>query len=382
MDWLDHGEFIVDLESKRVDVVAVAISSWHALGIEAFLYDLSNKLGRKVECLILILPHQEEGYLISDEDFSKANFANLKFDFVDPIPDNQNFIGERVPNFVSKYKKMFRGLRKLNNKGVNQLYFLSPYVPYIELLIYFDNNIINTKYNPTFILIDEGYGTYISKKTWNFANRHDYALLDLISSKIFRSVDHVFRSMVYRKMEIKENFLFKMESPLIVNMDISNSYSEVLKLRSNDIILSDTGKNVLIITQPLSELKFVSKDEEMAITRSLIKFLNQKGVKPIFKIHPREYRDKYDELDDDFEILDGRFPVEEIIPILNPLCVVGFTSTAILNSSIFFNVTAVSLSDILSRTNKEMQIAGKEFKELTCNYINFVDKIEDIDKFI
>jgi|GEM_PF-6222331 len=382
MDWLDHGEFTDDLESKRVDVVAVAISSWHVLGVEAFLYDLSNKLERKVEGLILILPHEEEGYLIDETDFSN-DFANLKFDFGDPIPDNQKFIGERVPNFISKYNKMVSGLRKVKSTGVNELYLLSPYVPYIELLLYFDNDIINTKYNPTFIIIDEGYGTYISKKTLKFAVRKDYALLDFISSKIFRTVDHVFRTMVYRNMKIEEKFLFKMQSPLIVNKDISESYTAVLKQRHNDLKLPDMENNVLVVTQPLSELKLVSEDEEMKITRSLIKFLNKRAIKPVFKLHPRESIRKYDGLTGcDFEILEGRYPVEEIIPILKPTCVIGFTSTAILNSKIFYGVTAVSLSDILSRANKEICTAGREFKDLTCNYINFVERIEELDKFI
>ena len=67
---LDHGEFPVDLENKNIDFVAVAISSWHALGIDAFIYNLSNELERKVKGLILILPHAEDGYLLRERRFS------------------------------------------------------------------------------------------------------------------------------------------------------------------------------------------------------------------------------------------------------------------------------------------------------------------------
>ena len=53
MNVLDHGEFPLDLKNKNIDAVAVAISSWHVLGIEAFIYNLSNNLNRKVNVLIL-----------------------------------------------------------------------------------------------------------------------------------------------------------------------------------------------------------------------------------------------------------------------------------------------------------------------------------------
>ena len=78
------------------------------LGIEAFIYNLSNNLNRKVNILILILPHAEDSYLIDKEDFLQSDFADIKFDYVETIPENQNFIRERVPNFINKYQDIFR----------------------------------------------------------------------------------------------------------------------------------------------------------------------------------------------------------------------------------------------------------------------------------
>ena len=381
---LDHGEFQVDLENTKIDFIAVAISSWHALGIDAFVYNLSNELERKVKGLILILPHPEDGYLLGEKNFLHGDYADLKFDFVEGITENQNFISERVPNFISKYRNMFSGLQNIRSKnGVNKLYLISPLIPYIELLLYFDNKSISSKYDPVFVLVDEGYGTYISKKNWNMANRMDYDILDLISSKIFRAVDYVFRKMVMKSMTIEDMFLFKIESPLIVNDDIANSYKEVLKLRKNDIKRDNVEKTIIIISQPLSENNIILLEDELSTMSSLIKFINKKGIKPILKPHPREKKDKYSNLIGcDFEIIEDSSPVEEIIPIVNPLCVVGYSSTALLNSKIFYDINAISLTDLLSITDNEKFNFGKEFKTLTSNYVNFIDDLEEINKYI
>jgi len=381
---LDHGEFPVDLENKKIDFVAVAISSWHALGIDAFIYNLSNELGRKVKGLILILPHPEDGYLLREKDFLHSDFADLKFDYVEGISKNQNFISERVPNFISKYRHIFSGLKNIRSKnGVNRLYLISPLIPYIELLLFFDNEPISAKYDPVFVLVDEGYGTYISKKNWNMANRMDYAILDLISSKIFRTVDYIFRKMIMKSMTIEDKFLFKRESPLIVNEEVASSYKEVLKLRKNDIKRDNFEKTIIIISQPLSENNIILLEDELNTMSSLIKFINKKGIKPILKPHPREKKDKYNNLIGcDFEIIEDNYPVEEIIPIVNPFCVIGYASTALLNSKIFYDITAISLTDLLSIKDSEMFNFGEEFKNLTSNYVNFVDDLEDINKYV
>jgi hypothetical protein len=383
MNVLDHGEFPLDLENKKIDAVAVAISSWHILGIEAFIYNLSNNLNRKVNVLILILPHAEDGYLIDKEDFFQSDFADIKFDYVETIPENQNFIRERVPNFINKYKDIFSGLRHIrSNNGTNKLYLVSPLLPYIELLIYFDNKTISSKYDPVFVLVDEGYGTYVSKGNWDIANRKDYPLLDFISSKIFRSVDYIFRKMLSEYIPIENRFLFRKESPLKINENISNSYKEVLKLKKNSLDIDIHDKTILIIPQPFSELNYVTLEEELRVMSSLIKFINKKGIKPLLKPHPREKKDKYANLKDcDFGIIENNSPVEEIIPHLNPICVIGYTSTALLNSKAFFGITAISLMDILTMKDDAMDV-DEEFKILTSNYVNFVDKIEDLDKLI
>ena len=170
-----------------------------------------------------------------------------------------------------------------------------------------------------------------------------------------------------------------------MNKNVCDSYKQVLKLRNNQLKMDDVGKTVLIITQPFSEMDSVPLDTELNLMQSLIKLINENGIKPVLKPHPREKSDKYNGLVDcDFEVIKDKFPVEEIIPNLNPICVIGYTSTALLNSKIFFDINAVSLLDVmLSKSNDGTdEVSDDEFKNLTGKYVNFVDKIEDIKEYI
>ena len=388
---LNQDKLLEYLEDNKIDVIAVAISSWHALGIDAFIYDISKKYQRKVKVLILIIPHQRDGYIISEKDFQYRDSADIKFEFIDIPPDNQNFIKERVPNFISKYTTMFSGIRNIQaHDGINDLFLLSPHLTYNELLIYFNNKKISSKYKPIFVLIDEGYASYISKEHWNIlrsevSNEEDYSLLDNISSKIFRSADYMIRKMIVRSIKVEPRFILNVESQLTMNKDVCDTYKQVLKLRDNKLKMDDLGKTVLIITQPFSEMGSIPLETELNLMQSLIKFINKYDIKPILKPHPREKSDKYDDLVDcDFEIIKNKFPVEEIIPNLDPVCVVGYTSTALLNSKIFFDINAVSLLDVMisNFNEKTDEASDDEFKNLTGKYVNFVDKIEDIEEYI
>lgn len=387
MDKLINENILIDLQNEKIDFVAIAISHWHALGIEAFLYDISIKLERKVNGIILILPHPKDGFVINEKDFHCCEFANLKYYFDEITPENQKFI-VRIYNFTYDYLRKFLRLHNIrSNNGLNTLYLVCPLLPDIPLLNHFEDDRISSKYNPVFVLVDEGFGTYVSKKIWNMVTKEDKtysSFIDLMSSKIFSHIDQVFIKIVLRYIPIENRFLFKKEIQLKINEDICKSYKCVLKLRRNGLKINKSEKSVIIITDPLSEYNIISEQEEIHLIESLVKFINEKGIKPILKPHPREKNDKYIDMDCDFEIMKKDFPVEEIIPTLNPICVIGYTSTALLNSNVFYGITAISLSNILLliSDNKPHNASIKEFKKLTSNFINFINDIEGVRIFI
>ena len=71
------------------------------------------------------------------------------------------------------------------------------------------------KYNPSIVLVDEGYASYVSKENWKQlrkelrkedAKEADSTLLYSISSNIFRSVDHLFRDLIRDPCPLKKGF--------------------------------------------------------------------------------------------------------------------------------------------------------------------------------
>ncbi|MDI3549613.1 MAG: hypothetical protein PWQ15_715 [Methanobacterium sp.] len=388
----DYDEVHKDLKENQIDVIAVATSHWHAVGIDAFLYDISKDLERKFKGLIIIYPHQKNGLLISEKDFSSCDFADLKFYVVDE-PDNKNFVS-RLYNWIFCYLNVLSGLNNIRStNGMNKLYLASPLHPHLPFLKQFTDTAIAYKYDPVFVLIDEGFGTYASKNTWKLVLKQEnkssslYLLkaMYLLKSMIFISVEHIFRKLVLKYVICTNRFLFKKEDQLKINENISWSYKEVLKHRKNDLRIDKAKKTALLVTQPFSEYNQISLLEELRLIESIVKFFNKKGIKPLLKPHPRERSDKYDDLSGcDFEILKNDYPVEEIIPSLNLFCIVGFTSTALLSSHVLYDIKSISLLNIiLSMSDDELLNASLEdFRNLTSNIINFVDDVDDINAFI
>ena len=125
MATLDQDELLIYLENNKIDAIAVAISHWHALGVDAFLYDLSKRYNRKIEALILIQPHITDGYVINEKDFLNDENVDLKFHIVDDTPKDQRLISERLPNFISKYMTISSGLRNIRSSKGSEYFVLA-----------------------------------------------------------------------------------------------------------------------------------------------------------------------------------------------------------------------------------------------------------------
>ena len=86
--------------------------------------------------------------------------------------------------------------------------------------------------------------------------------------------------MLSEYIPIENRFLFRKESPLKVNENISHSYKEVLKLKKISLDVTNRDNTILIIPQPFSELNYVTLEDELSVMSSLIKFINKKELNP------------------------------------------------------------------------------------------------------
>nr|QNO54476.1 hypothetical protein ILIMKHIM_00005 [Methanosarcinales archaeon ANME-1 ERB7] len=383
------------MSEKDIDFVAWATSHWHAIGVDAFIYDLSQRENKKLRGVITILPHPKDGFLINEADFICKNFTEVEFCFLDVSQKNQKFTIFRVIKFIKNEFDILLATKNIRNKNKNkkEIYIVSVITPSIYFIRHFRNRYLANKYHPIFVLIDEGLNIYMSPKIWNIVRRYDKqktrrTLLEGIKLNILNLEVKVLESIVLNYIDIENRFVFNKERfELIPNMHIVESYKKTLDVRKKNHKGKKSEFVAMILTGPFSEYGQVSLEYEINLISRLIEILDRKSFDIIIKPHPREYEGKYVAITRKYnvEIMQNRFPVEDIFPTLNPSCVIGYTSTALLNARFLYNIPAISMINILLEISDDemLNVSGNDFKKLTNNmsnvfHINGLEEIEDI----
>jgi hypothetical protein len=375
--------FFTTLKNKNIDFVALAMTPWHAIGIDAFLFEKSKEYHRKVSGLVMIIQNNDK-YVLHENNFSCKNFADVDFYYIENLT-NQRFMNN-IYNVMSEGFNILRGIKNCRNKENNKkrLYLISPWTPYLPFIEYFKDKEISNNYKPIFVVVDEGVGMYFTKKSRWLGLNHEskFSPFGEIKLKSYAYADKFLRKISIRYVPLENRFIYGYGPSFKRNKDIINLYKKMIGLRSNDLGL-DEDNVVLMVTQPLSEHKMVSKKQEYCIINEIVQLFNDNNIKLLIKPHPYEAKNKYDYLkNNDVKIITNNFPVEEIIPSLNPLCVIGTTSTALINSKLIFNITAISVVNLLKTDNKLMEYKMQNFKELSIDFINFIDSIDEIVEFL
>lgn len=396
-------QFLSQLMSEKdIDFIAWAISHWHAIGVDAFIYDLSQRENKKLRGVIIISPHPKDGFVINEADFICKIFSEVEFCFLDVNPKVQQFIVFRVSKFIKKAFDILLATKNIRNKNKNkkEIYIVSVMNPNINFLQIFRNKHLASKYSPAFSLIDEGIGTYMSRKVWKIVGELDsqnkkskhFEFVRVIKSKISEIVNNFLKDITLRHINLENRFLFsKKNDELIPIWIVANSYKNVFEKRKMHIKkVKNAGSLAIIVTQPFSEYGQLSLEYELNIIESVVNILVQRGLSIAIKPHPRETVDKYTSIltkfkSEQIELIQQKTPVEDFFLMLNPACVIGYTSTSLVNAVFLYNIPAINMTNILLETSNDelLNASGNEFKKLTSNisnifHINSLEEIEDI----
>jgi hypothetical protein len=149
--------------------------------------------------------------------------------------------------------------------------------------------------------------------------------------------------------------------------------------------VKNTGPLAIIVTQPFSEYGQLSVEYELNITETVVNILVQRGISVAIKPHPRETVDKYTSSltkfkSEQIELIQQKTPVEDFF-MLDPACIIGYTSTSLVNARVLYNIPTISIINILlETTNAEMlNVQKNEFKKLASNMnIFFINSLEEI----
>jgi hypothetical protein len=412
-------QYILKIAIKKdFDFVAFAMSHWHAIGVDSAIYDISQRKNKKPKGLIIICAHPKDGFVIEKKDFICKDFADIEFYFLDSDFDslkNQKFIILRICKAFKKLINRLRVIIRIKKVGKNkkckskELIIISAMYPNINFLEIFKNKYISNKYIPVYFITDEGIGTYVSKKTREITRKLDnqdkrlghFNYLKDIEHKIKMEItNNIIKRVVIKYISIENRFLLnKRNDKLIPNLSIVNSYKNIFLKRKESILKFDNIKNisspVIILTEPFSEYKLASLKYELKILDNIVNILIRKGYSIIIKPHPREFDNKYVSFFKKYkssQVKTARkdFPAEDLFCMLTPLCVIGYTSTALITANIIFNLPAISiynifLNNIDSREKRILEkIYTKEFEKLTkgliCNINSFKQLENKLEK--
>lgn len=367
------------------DFIATAISHWHAIGVDAFIYDLSIKLNRKPKGKIIINPHHVDGFVINKKDFVCNKYADVKFYLGEEITQDEPSFFKNIANFPVKIFKNLQ--KKTNSKKDNYIYLVFPMEPSVNIIKKTIEE-YDDRY-PYVILVDEGVGTYFSSKMvkkvskiYKSSEEASYSTFDKLKLDILKFIGSIGRKILLKNITVEKRFLFKKSGELVVNKAIAKSYRKVFDYRRKDLGIS--GDNIIILlTEAFAEYNQIPFDDEVSLIEEAIKSLE--GYTVVLKSHPRETPGKYERLKKyGIKEIPLDFPVEDIFSTVNPIGVVGFLSTALLNAKLFYDITVISMADILvdySDTDLN-RLQAKEFKDLTGDFINFINDVEDIRHLI
>lgn len=405
-----YQEILKSILREEYDFIAFAVSHWHAIGVDAFVYEISKKIKKKPVGIIIISSHQKDGFVVSEKDFICKDFSKIDFCFLNISLDNlstHNSIKLKTYNAFKKFISIFTviyKIKKQNNSNKKRLYIVSVMNPMINFLQIFNNKSINKKYLPIFSLIDEGIGTFAPKKIWKIVRNMDTQSNKPIYLSFGKNLELNIRGMVInflKKLALKyisterRFLLYKKGSNFIPNWEVVNSYKNVLLKRNTYFKnIKKLPYSIIIVTTPYSEYKLSSLKYELNILEKVIDLSIAKGFNVVIKPHPRETPNKYLPIlikyeSKNVEIIRGDFPIEDLFISLKPLCVIGYGSTALLNANIIFEIPAISISSLFLNNGSEeinKNLLGKlnknGFEKIAKDYVYNIENFKKLEKVL
>lgn len=368
---MDKLKTIANLRSwicmnPEIDYIAVVITPWHLLGALSFFEFLSANGSIKKSVFVFtsrnrkyFLGKQEEKYCKSlDINVVYCDFSELR-------------INEKI-------RMHFNGTRicELHDK---KIFIANPNFINIELC-----NISKQSIN---IIIDEGAGSYFNtyfqceinafKRKWLRFFYRIFIRYPLIQIKV---------KSLKTKGRIKDFRIFQ-NAGLDENLDAIRFYKKALaRQRKNTVIVgSDIYKcDILFNPQPLVEDGYIRKEEYDNVLRQLNTILKRNNYSIALKPHPREENvEKYSVLENCVIDFNNKSVAQEIL-LSNDCCpklIIGFYSSTLVTCKLFFDVTSVSLCDLInwSDKNSNAYLELQKFKAVFSKYVLFPQSIGELE---
>ena len=383
---------IKELLNNELDFIAYITSPFHALGVDAYVYALFKKKSKNLNGLIFVNSHPKDGIVVNETNFRCMKFANVKLVYVQ---NSYSLNGKNLFQLSQSAIGLLMGFCKVVvNRGLRKkdLHLICVMDISISLFWILNNKKVMNKYSPTFVSIDEGIGSYMNEDVWKLVRKYDdpnknpnnKTLRYMVAAKFFNKLLYLTKHCI----EIKNRYiLIQQIDGLIPNTENIEAYKEVLFLGTSDppecIRPLLTKKWAVVATQPLVDYDQITAENYIIIIKEAIKILEEKGFEIALKLHPRESYDIYKTIaeKEDIVIVPKSTTLEDILQF-HPHVIIGFTSTVLVTSNLFYGILPISLIDLILQSTNDplLDISTKQFKEKFGNIVHFVDSKEKLVK--
>ena len=329
-----------------INFVAVAVTPWHAMGVDAVLYHLQER-EIQLNGYIIVRPHQVTGIALSEENFSMRNVGKIQVIYEKLLWERES-VKKKIQKKLDKVHYFHENLRERDEKKI--LYWIRPVNPSFDLYPILDTKEYN--HHIVTILTDEGLGTYLNDR-WVWAQ---VAIQEGNWKQAIRSVLNSYMAEWYyipvlmRRKQLESYQLLKLqENKWIPNEDAVHSYQEILRKNQKSDRFDHYIGSAILNTGPYE--KIVRDNREVQVLKKVCDVINQEGISVILKAHPREMTmEKYESLKCRVEE-NREISQEMILSSMRgcPICIIGFDSTTLVSSKLLFGIGAISINKLLPK---------------------------------
>ncbi|KZM55124.1 polysialyltransferase family glycosyltransferase [Aeribacillus pallidus] len=328
-----------------------------------FLYRrfLTKKFIEKEKTILLIYPYQNIDLNVFEDDaafiqYAKANKLLNRFNYKIMFLNFLSFFTENL-RINKSNTELFERIFKANK--INALYVFTDNLPfYVKLIKTAKKYKVENRY-----LVEDGLIHYVDMSV---QKKVDYVFKSII--KIFLGYGRqLFRGYGSNKLITKHFCLNPKLSRF--NVETIPLIQEPLSIESTSL---EKNKEIIYISQTLSEFNYLSLEEEIGIIKKLYHIALEKGYKFYIKPHPRENLKKFDGLPKELIINDDS--IAELLAIDRGAIAISPISSAIFNLvNIYGYKDAYYIFDALNLRSVNLKILTSKFPK--------ENRIVDLDEF-
>jgi len=248
----------------------------------------------------------------------------------------------------------------------------------------FAKGLLTLKSRIATVVIDEGIGTYagLAYRYQAFCRENKPGIPGkLLYCLIYPANQHILKSryLIDHDWRLIRRGAF---GKLSLNNIAISCYRDTFRKDSSHGAAEDDRPDILLITQPLVELGLVTPSCYQDILSRLKNIASAAGLSVMVKCHPAEGQAVYGEYG--FKVIESSSTAESIISQLRPHLVLGFSSTALVNSSIMFSVKSHSILKLLPGSTEltEQLFKDTNIRHIYTEYVNFITEWPELQEVL